>query len=75
VSAPPVEIPRFRVAVLGWLRIGLLSFGGPAGQIALLHREMVDARHRVGERRFLHALNLCTLLPGPEAMQLATCLG
>ena len=58
-----------------WLRIGLLSFGGPAGQIALLHREVVEARHWIGERRFLHALNFCTLLPGPEAMQLATYLG
>jgi chromate transporter len=58
-----------------WFRIGCLSFGGPAGQIALLHREVVDERNWVSDRRFLHALNFCTLLPGPEAQQLATYLG
>jgi chromate transporter len=58
-----------------WLKIGLLSFGGPAGQIALMHRVVVDELKWVGERRFLHALNFCTLLPGPEAQQLATYLG
>ena len=58
-----------------WLRIGCLSFGGPAGQIALLHREVVDERHWVSDRRFLHALNFCHLLPGPEAQQLAIYLG
>jgi chromate transporter len=58
-----------------WLRIGLLSFGGPAAQIAMLHREVVERRGWVGERRFLHALSFCALLPGPEAMQLATYLG
>ena len=69
------ELPTFNEAVRVWLRIGLLSFGGPAGQIALLHREVVEQRRWIGERRFLHALNFCTLLPGPEAMQLATYLG
>ena len=69
------RMPSFAEAFRVWLRIGLLSFGGPAGQIALLHREVVDERHWVGERRFLHALNFCTLLPGPEAQQLATYLG
>ncbi len=58
-----------------WLRIGLLSFGGPAGQIALMHRELVEKRRWVDEQRFLHALNYCMLLPGPEAQQLATYIG
>jgi chromate transporter len=58
-----------------WLRIGCLSFGGPAGQIALLHRELVDERKWLGEKEFLSALNFCMLLPGPEAMQLATYAG
>jgi chromate transporter len=56
-------------------RIGLLSFGGPAGQIALMHRELVETRGWLDEPRFLHALNFCMLLPGPEAMQLATYSG
>jgi len=58
-----------------WLQLGLVSFGGPAGQIALLHRELVERRHWLSERRYLHALNYCMLLPGPEATQLATYLG
>ena len=58
-----------------WLRLGLVSFGGPAGQIALLQRELVDRRRWLSERRYLHALNYCMLLPGPEATQLATYLG
>ena len=69
------QLPTFALALRVWLRIGLLSFGGPAGQIAMLHREVVDERRWIGERRFLHALNFCTLLPGPEAQQLATYLG
>ena len=69
------SLPSFAEAARVWLRIGLLSFGGPAGQIALLHREVVEERRWIGERRFLHALNFCTLLPGPEAQQLATYLG
>jgi chromate transporter len=69
------QLPTFAAALRVWLRIGLLSFGGPAGQIAMLHREVVDERRWIGERRFLHALNFCTLLPGPEAQQLATYLG
>ena len=69
------RLPSFSQAVRVWLRIGLLSFGGPAGQIALLHREVVEERRWVSDRRFLHALNFCTLLPGPEAQQLATYLG
>jgi chromate transporter len=58
-----------------WTRVGLQSFGGPAGQIAVMHRELVDDRGWVEERRFLHALNFCMLLPGPEAMQLSVYLG
>ena len=69
------NFPSFAEAVRVWLRIGCLSFGGPAGQIALMHREVVDERRWVSDQRFLHALNFCTLLPGPEAMQLATYLG
>ena len=68
-------LPTFAQALRVWLRIGLLSFGGPAGQIALMHREVVEQRRWIGERRFLHALNFCNLLPGPEAQQLATYLG
>ena len=69
------NLPTFAAAFKVWLRIGLLSFGGPAGQIALLHREVVDQRNWIGERRFLHALSFCNILPGPEAQQLATYLG
>jgi chromate transporter len=58
-----------------WLRLGFISFGGPAGQIALMHRELVEQRHWISERRFLHALNYCMLLPGPEAQQLDTYIG
>jgi chromate transporter len=58
-----------------WLKIGLLSFGGPAGQIALMHKILVEEKNWVSETRFLHALNYCMLLPGPEAMQLATYIG
>lgn len=58
-----------------WLKVGCLGFGGPAGQIALLHREVVERRGWIEEDRFLHALSFCTLLPGPEAQQLATYLG
>jgi chromate transporter len=68
-------LPTLREATKVWFKIGCLSFGGPAGQIALMHREIVDDRNWVSDRRFLHALNFCTLLPGPEAMQLATYLG
>jgi chromate transporter len=69
------RMPSFAAALRVWTKIGLLSFGGPAGQIALLHREVVDDRNWVSDRRFLHALSFCNLLPGPEAQQLATYLG
>jgi len=65
----------FGEALKVWTRIGLLSFGGPAAQIALMHRVLVDERKWLSEKRFLHALNFCMLLPGPEAMQLATYAG
>ena len=68
-------LPDFGQAALLWFKIGCLSFGGPAGQIAMLHHEVVDQRHWISNRRFLHALNFCSLLPGPEAQQLATYLG
>jgi chromate transporter len=58
-----------------WFRLGWISFGGPAGQIAIMHRELVDEKRWISERRFLHALNYCMLLPGPEATQLATYIG
>lgn len=68
-------MPTFWEAARVWARIGLLSFGGPAGQIALMHKMLVEERGWIGERRFLHALNYCMLLPGPEAQQLATYIG
>jgi chromate transporter len=71
----PPAFPTFAEALRVWLRVGLLSFGGPAAQIAVMHREVVDDRHWVSDARFLHALNFCMLLPGPEATQLATYLG
>src|SRR5213082_2177449 len=58
-----------------WLKLGLISFGGPAGQISIMHQELVDRLHWISERRFLHALNYCMVLPGPEAQQLATYIG
>ncbi|MCO7513698.1 chromate efflux transporter [Pseudomonas guariconensis] len=72
----PIEHPvPFRQAMLFWLKLGFIGFGGPAGQIALMHREIVERRRWLSESRFLHALNYCMLLPGPEAQQLATYLG
>ena len=68
-------VPLFRETLPVWLKIGLLSFGGPAGQIALMHRIIVDERRWLTEEQYLHALNFCMLLPGPEAMQLATYAG
>ena len=71
----PPAAPTLREAVRLWAKIGLMSFGGPAGQFALMHRELVEERRWIGERRFLHALNYCMLLPGPEAQQLAIYVG
>ena len=66
---------QFAEALIVWLKISLLSFGGPAGQIAVMHRLLVDELKWVSEKRFLHALNFCMLLPGPEAQQLTIYLG
>jgi chromate transporter len=62
-------------AFLFWLKLGFISFGGPAGQISIMHQELVERRRWISEKRFLHALNYCMLLPGPEAQQLATYIG
>ncbi|MBC8058443.1 MAG: chromate efflux transporter [Rhizobiales bacterium] len=70
----PAAIP-FAEALRFWFQLGFISFGGPAGQIALMHTELVERRRWISEKRFLHALNFCMVLPGPEAQQLATYLG
>lgn len=70
----PVNV-SFWQAFLFWLKLGFISFGGPAGQIAIMHQELVERRRWISERRFLHALNYCMVLPGPEAQQLATYIG
>lgn len=77
VEAAPLceESPSFAEAIRVWLRIGLLSFGGPTAQIALMHREVVEKKGWLDEKTFLNALSFCMLLPGPEAMQLATYTG
>ena len=72
-SAPPPV--SFTQALRFWLVLGFISFGGPAGQIALMHAELVERRRWISEQRFLHALNFCMVLPGPEAQQLATYIG
>ena len=69
------EAISLRQAFLFWLKLGFISFGGPAGQISIMHQELVERRRWISERRFLHALNYCMLLPGPEAQQLATYIG
>ncbi len=73
--ATDVQAPSFRAALWFWLKLGFISFGGPSGQIAIMHTELVERRRWISEQRFLHALNYCMLLPGPEAQQLATYLG
>lgn len=80
ISAPkdePAEqvSPSFKEAFLFWLKLGWISFGGPAGQIAIMHQELVDRKKWISNDKFLHALNYCMLLPGPEAQQLATYIG
>jgi chromate transporter len=81
MSTPPPVIPdsptsvSFWVAFVFWLKLGFISFGGPAGQIAIMHQELVERRRWISEKRFLHALNYCMVLPGPEAQQLATYIG
>jgi len=71
----PTRTVSFAEALRFWLRLGFISFGGPAGQIAIMHRELVEEKRWISESRFLHALNYCMLLPGPEAQQLATYIG
>jgi chromate transporter len=75
MSKPQSAMPTFGEALAVWAKIGVTGFGGPAGQIALMHRVLVDEKRWIGEQRFLHALNYCMLLPGPEAQQLATYIG
>src|SRR3982751_6700435 len=67
--------PSFGEAFKLWLKIGCINFGGPAGQIAMMHRMLVDEKKWIDEPRFLHALHFCMLLPGPEAQKLATYIG
>src|SRR5438045_6612363 len=67
--------PTFGEAFRFWLKLGLISFGGPTGQIAIMQTELVDRKRWISQSRFLHALNYCMLLPGPEAQQLATYIG
>ena len=74
-TASPAPAISVREAFAFWLQLGFISFGGPAGQIAIMHRELVEKRRWVSEKRFLHALNFCMVLPGPEAQQLAIYLG
>jgi chromate transporter len=71
-APPPVS---FAEALRFWLKLGFISFGGPTGQIAIMHQELVERRRWISEQRFLHALNFCMVLPGPEATQLATYIG
>ena len=71
----PAAVPTRAAAFAFWLKLGFISFGGPAGQIALMHEELVQRRRWISEGRFLHALNYCMVLPGPEAQQLATYIG
>ena len=71
---PPAAV-SFREAFWLWVKVALNSFGGPTGQIAVMHRYLVEEKRWISESRFLHALNYCMLLPGPEAQQLATYIG
>ena len=74
-TPPPARHVGFWEALRFWFKLGLVSFGGPAGQIAIMHRELVEQRRWISEARFLHALNYCMLLPGPEAQLLAPYIG
>ncbi|MFM8812352.1 MAG: chromate transporter, partial [Methylophilaceae bacterium] len=65
----------FKQALYYWLKLGFISFGGPAGQIAIMHQDLVEKRKWISEQQFIHALNFCMLLPGPEAQQLAIYIG
>jgi len=74
-DARPPQPVSLGVAFWYWLKLGFISFGGPAGQIAIMHQDLVERRRWISDRRFLHALNYCMVLPGPEAQQLATYIG
>ncbi|HEY5636313.1 MAG TPA: chromate efflux transporter [Burkholderiales bacterium] len=74
-AAAPLRPISLREAFRFWLKLGFISFGGPTGQIAIMHQELVERRRWLSEKRFLHALNFCMVLPGPEAQQLATYIG
>ena len=74
----PQSLPNsisFRDAFIFWLKLGFISFGGPAGHISTVHQELVEKKHWISEKRFLHALNYCMILPGPEALQLVIYIG
>jgi chromate transporter len=73
-TTAPTAVP-LRQAFLYWLKLGFLSFGGPAGQIAIMHHDLVEKKRWISEKRFLHALNYCMVLPGPEATQLTAYIG
>src|SRR5206468_6679768 len=75
VGGKTTRVPQFADAIVFWLKLGFINFGGPTGQIALMHTELVEKRKWISEARFLHALNYCMLLPGPEATQLAIYVG
>jgi chromate transporter len=78
MSQDKTQIPNpvsFKQALKYWLKLGFISFGGPAGQISMMHQELVEKRRWLSEKRFLHALNYTMVLPGPEAQQLATYIG
>src|SRR3954447_18277662 len=75
MKRPPTVGVSFGEATRTWARVALLSLGGPAGQIAVMHRILVEEKRWIGEERFFHALNFCMLLPGPEAQQLAIYIG
>jgi chromate transporter len=74
-DSQPTKPPKFSEALRFWVKLGFISFGGPAGQIAIMHQEVVEHQRWIGENQFLRALNFCMLLPGPEAQQLATYMG
>src|SRR3954468_15693720 len=74
-AEPSKRHPEFREALRFWFKLGLISFGGPTGQIAIMQTELVEKKKWISQSRFLHALNFCMLLPGPEAQQLAIYIG
>src|SRR5206468_8637132 len=73
-NSPPAPV-TLGEAFRYWLKLGFISFGGPTGQIAIMHQDLVERKRWISEKRFLHALNYCMVLPGPEAQQLATYIG